>query len=123
MTLHQSVILLLGKRDTGRDEVDVWLADSPYSTCEATNVFQALEQISDFTVGQTPDVVFLHVDAIAAELEMLENMLLAANGDFHASVIAYSGHETQMQTNQEISGIGALARQLERLIPAGHDFN
>jgi len=122
-TLHQSVILLLGKRNTGRDEVDVWLEDSPYSTCEATNVFQALEQISDFTVGQTPDVVFLHVDAIAAELEMLENMLLSANGDFHASVIAYSGHETLKQPNQDISGIGALASQLERLIPVGHDCN
>src|SRR5436190_22285042 len=109
-TLHQTVILLLGKRLTSQDEVDAWLAQSPYSTCEASNVFHALEQISDFTVGETPDVVFLHVDGIEAELEMLENMLLAANGDFHASVIAYPGRETPVQT----SGLVGLASQLER---------
>lgn len=102
--------------------MDAWLAESPYSTCEATNAFHALEQISDFTVGETPDVVILHVDRMEAELEMLETMLLAAKGDFHASVIAYSTPESQRQPNYT-SGLGDLARQLERLIPAGHHFN
>ena len=105
------------------DEVDAWLEKSGYSTCEATNVFQALEQVSDFTVGTTPDVVFLHVDRIEAELAMLEHILLTANGDFHASVIAFPGQETQKQINHDTSGLGALARQLERLIPAGPQVN
>ena len=121
-TLHQPVILLLGKRMNSQDEVDTWLEESPYSICEATNVFQALEQVSDFTVGKTPDVVFLHVDRIEADLAMLENILLAANGDFHASVIAYSRPEEQRITN-DTSGLGSLAQQLERLIPADHLCN
>ena len=119
-TLHQPVILLLGKRRTNRDAVDTWLAESPYSTCEAKNVFHALEQISDFTMGETPDVVFLHVDRMDAELAMLENMLLCAD-DFHASVLAYPDHEKHTSTN--LDDVGALASQLERLIPAGHHVN
>jgi hypothetical protein len=122
-TLHQPVILLLGKRRASQDEVDLWLAESRYSIFEATNVFQALEQISDFTVGEAPDVVFLHVDRMDAELEMLENILLASAADFHASVITYSGNDTQRRTNHDTSGLGALARQLELLIPAGPHVN
>jgi len=121
-TLHQPVILLLGKRVTSQDEVDAWLEESPYSICEATNVFQALEQISDFTVGKTPDVVYLHVDRLEADLEMLEHMLLGANGNLHASVIAYSSPEAQKITS-DTSGLGSLARQLERLIPTDHLCN
>jgi hypothetical protein len=122
-TLHQPVILLLGKRRTTQDEVDTWLAASRYSTCEATNVFQALEQISDFTVGETPDVVLLHVDPMDGELEMLETMLLTENGDFHASVIAFPDPDKQSLTSHDTSGVGALARKLERLIPASTHVN
>jgi hypothetical protein len=121
-TLHQPVILLLGKR-TNQDEVDTWLEKSRFSTCEATDVFQVLEQISDFTVDKTPDVVFVHVDRMEAELEMLEKMLRASDGDFHASVIAYSGNESQRLTNHDTLGLVALSRQLERLIPAGSQHN
>lgn len=113
-TQHLPVILLLGKRMTSGDEVDAWLAKSPYSTCEATNVFQALEEISDFTVGTSPDVVFLHVDMLQKELEMLKNMLDTSTGDVHASVIAFP-----CQDQRQDSGLKVLAQQLERLIPDG----
>jgi PleD family two-component response regulator len=122
-TFHQPVILLIGKRRANQDEVDLWLAQSGYSIYEATNVFQALEQISDFTVGETPDVVFLHLDMKEAELKTLENMLLASEGDFHASVITYSSNESQRLTNHDTSGLGDLARQLKRLIPADPHVN
>ena len=113
-TQHLPVILLLGKRRPNHDEIDQWLADSRYSTCEATNVFQALEEISDFTVGASPDVVFLHVDRLQNELEMLENMLDTSSGDVHASIIAFPEKGSFPD-----SGLGLLARQLERLIPEG----
>jgi hypothetical protein len=58
-----------------------------------------------------------------AELEMLEKMLVAADGDFRASVIAYSGNESQRLTNHDTLGLVALSRQLERLIPSGSQHN
>jgi hypothetical protein len=115
---HLPVILLLGKRRPNHDEIDQWLAESRYSTCEATNVFQALEEISDFTVGECPDVVFLHVDRLQNELELLENMLDTSAGNVHASVIAFPG-----QGPLRDSSIGVLAKQLERLIPEGPHAN
>jgi hypothetical protein len=113
-TQHLPVILLLGKRRPNHDEVDAWLAKCPYSTCEATDVFQALEEISDFTVGASPDVVFLHVDTLQKELEMLESMLDTSAGNVHASVIAFPG-----QDQRPDGSLHALAQQLERLIPDG----
>jgi len=109
---------LLGKRGPNQDEVDQWLAESHYSTCEATNVFQALEEISDFTVGESPDVVFLRVDRLQNDLKMLEQMLDTSTGDVHASVIAFPEKGSLPD-----SGLGILARQLERLIPRGPHAN
>ena len=117
-TQHLPVILLLGKRRSSHDEVDEWLAGSQYSTCEALNVFQALEEISDFTVGSSPDVVFLHVDRLQTELEVLKNMLDACAGDVHASVIAFADRGALPESN-----VSFLAQQLEKLIPEGPRAN
>ncbi|MEO8573491.1 MAG: hypothetical protein ABI481_05950 [Pyrinomonadaceae bacterium] len=117
-TQHHPVILLLGKRLKTNDEVDSWLAESRYSAHEATDVFQALEDISDFTVRDTPDVVYLHVDRVDSEMAMLERMLATAVGDSCASVIAYPerGEKGEQTSSDRFVG---LARQLDKLIPAG----
>lgn len=113
-TQHLPVILVLGKRKNNHDEVDEWLAESRYSTHEAKDVFQALEQVSDFTVRESPDVVYLHVDRMETELAMLEHMLVSAAGEPCASVVAFSDQES---TGTYGSGFVGLERQLERLIP------
>ena len=115
-TPHHPVILLLGKRLKTNDEVDAWLAESRYSAYEATDVFQALEQISDFTVRETPDVVYLHVDRLDSELAMLESMLGTTVGDSCASVIAYSDKDERSE-NTNCDRFVGLARQLDKLIP------
>ncbi len=112
-TNHLPVILLLGRRNSN-DEIDTWLEKSRYSTSEATDVFQAIEQISDFTVESAPDVVFLHVERLQAERETLEKMLSTSAGAFCASVVTFSDHGTRFD-----SGFGVLAKQLDQLIPGG----
>ena len=118
-TQHHPVILLLAKRLKTDDEVDAWLAESRYSAHEATDVFQALEQISDFTVRDTPDVVYLHVDRLESEMAMLESMLSSTAGDSFASVIAYSDKEDRSE-NPGCDRFVGLARQLDKLIPESH---
>ena len=110
-TKHLPVILLLGKRKS-QDAVDKWLAESRYLTHEASDVFQALEQISDFTVRDTLDVVFLHVDRLDDELHMLETMLESSENPC-ASVLAFSD---QARNSLYDSGLPGLERQLDRLI-------
>jgi len=120
-TQHLPVILLLGRRSKSHDEVDTWLAESRYSTHEANDVFQALEQVSDFTVRDTPDVVFLHVDSLDVEREMLEHMLFSAVGEPCASIIAFS--ENEPRTGAYAGGLVGLERQLDRLIPHSQQVN
>src|SRR5919112_648617 len=115
-TAHHPVILLLGKRLKTNDEVDAWLAESRYSAHEATDVFQALEHISDFTVRETPDVVYLHVERLESEMAMLESMLATTMGDSCASVIAYPDKEERSGQSGTDRFVG-LARQLDKLIP------
>ncbi|MEP6703945.1 MAG: hypothetical protein ABJB34_03990 [Acidobacteriota bacterium] len=111
---HQPVILLLGKGVKTNDEVDAWLAESRYSAHEAADVFHVMEQISDFTVRDTPEVVYLHVDGIEGELAILECMLATTAGDSSASIIAFPGTERSSSDPFVV-----LARQLDKLIPDG----
>ena len=121
-TQHLPVILLLGKRKKTNDDVDMWLAASRYSTHEASDVFHALEHVSDFTVRDTTDVVYLHVDRLESELKMLESMLTTTAGDSCASVIAFPDVETRSDY-PSTDRLGGLARQLDSLIPASPHVN
>jgi hypothetical protein len=121
-TQHLPVILLLGKRMGAEDDVDRWLENSRFSAHEATNVFQALEDISDFTVRDVPDVVYCHVDPIEADMQMLRNMLLTTAGDSCASVLAFPDNEP-LSDYAKAERLGGLERSLDRLIPSGPQIN
>jgi hypothetical protein len=121
-TQHLPVILLLGKRMKTNDDVDRWLENSRFSAHEATNVFQALEDISDFTVRDVPDVVYCHVDRIDAEMQMLQTMLLTTAGDSCASVLAFPDSEPQSEFGKA-ERLGGLERTLDRLIPCSPQVN
>jgi hypothetical protein len=123
ITHHLPVVLLLGERAASHDAVDEWLAKSRFSTREAASVFQVLEQISDFTVDDTPDVVFVHVDPLDAEIEMLERMLISSEGDLGTCVIAFSEDQTRGHSTHGVTGLHALAQRLDRLIPSSEHIN
>ena len=45
------------------DSVCKWFEDSPFNSYEASDVMEALEEISDFTVQSPPDVILLKIEA------------------------------------------------------------
>src|SRR5687767_524270 len=102
---HNPVIVLLDSQRSDTDEIDLWLAQSRYSTYEAISIFNVLEQISDFTVRDTPEVVYLHVDGGEAERRVLEEMLPAYSTETSISVIAVP----ESSPRQEISSESMLA--------------
>lgn len=117
-TPHPPVILLLGKRTSSNDCFDEWLAASRYSTCEAADVFQALEQISDFTQGARPDVVFLHLDSDTSELEFMHTLVATASDDPSIPVIDLMTEGPTQQTTEDLeAAIAGLASQLDKFIP------
>ena len=107
---HPPVILLLGTRKGNK--VDLWLERSRYSTAEVADAFQALEQISDFTVRDTPDVIFLHVDSIAKEREFLQTIVATDSNEPDVPIIGFSDDDMFGEDK-----ILALANRLGQLIP------
>lgn len=108
------VIVLLDKQASGeRTEIREWFEHSRFSTCEATDVFEALEQLSDFTIETRPDVVLLNVDCCDDELSIVENV-----SDMPVVTITNS-----QRANDNLAGkyfddnIGRMASQLDKLIP------
>src|SRR5215213_10478061 len=113
---HPPVILLLGTRKDNK--VDRWLEGSRFTTAEVADAFQALEQISDFTVRNTPDVIFLHVDSIATELEFLKTIVATDSNEHDVPIIGF--------TDDEVMGddkLHALASRLGQLIPQQNAMN
>ena len=102
---HVPVIVLLDKQVSGeRTEIREWFAHSRFSMCEATNVFEALEQLSDFTIEERPDVVLLNVDCCDDQLSMVEDVS-------EVPVVAFG---TGRYFNADM---GRMASRLNELIP------
>ena len=110
---HPPVILLLGKRTGKADRYDEWLASSRYSACEASDVFHALEHLSDFTTEHRPDVVFVHVDSRAADRAFVQS-LVATTGDTVVPIIDLASGGPTDNPDEVMAG---LASQLDKFIP------
>jgi hypothetical protein len=114
---HPPVILLLGRRTPTNRPVDEWLAASRYCVSEATDVFQALEQLSDFTLRDRPDVVFLHVDSDTSDLEFIQTLIATAEGEPDVPVINFADGAMVQDESEFEKALAGLACQLDKFIP------
>jgi len=72
---HTPVIVLMDKETAGEhSQIRRWLEDSRFATFEASNVFDALEQLSDFTIKSRPDVVLVDVECCDDEMPIMKNV-------------------------------------------------
>jgi len=114
---HSPVILLLAKQSYASDPLDLWLENSPYRAWKASDVFQLLDQMSDYTVRRRPDVVFMHVGASLEEQDFARSLIQAGTIESEVRVIdlvTASGSQGQSDIDDTIS---VLANQLDRFIP------
>jgi len=111
---HVPVIVLLDKQASSeRMQIREWFENSRFATFETTNVFDALEQLSDFTMETRPDVVLLNVDCSENEMSIVENVS-------ELPVVAFrnSGSSNSVRTGKYFnSNIGEMASRLNELIP------
>ena len=114
---HPPVILLLGERTRGSDLVDRWLAESRYSAIEAADVFQALEQISDFTLRDRPDVVFMHVDSIANGLDFVQTIVTTSADEPDVPIIDFADGPVARNADEFEKALAGLACRLDEFIP------
>ena len=117
---HPPVILLLGKRSAVSDPVDAWLAKSRYSAFEAADPFQALEQISDFTLAERPDVIFLHVDSVADDFDFMRSLVTTSADEPDVPIIDFAESSSAKCAEDFEKAIEGLACKLDEYIPR-HD--
>ncbi len=115
---HPPVILLLGERTSSHDYFHAWLAASRYSAFEAADVFQALERVSDFTLRERPDVIYLHLDSIAADRDFMQTLVATGAGEPDVPIIDFVSVAPKGQSDKDFEqALARLSRQLDQFIP------
>ena len=90
-TTHQPVILLLdGSPSADNKFIKRWFQKSRFVTCEASDILQALEEISDFTNFQRPDVVLLEVASMPDDFQVIKRMTQTHPGQNELLIFAFS---------------------------------
>lgn len=108
-------VIVLMDKDSSNDQAMIrqWFEDSRFATCEVSNVFDALEQLSDFTIKSRPDVVLLDVDSCEDELPLLREVS-------DLPVMALSGKAASRNSSGAKSyygSFGQVVSQLDEMIP------
>jgi DNA-binding response OmpR family regulator len=110
---NMPVIVLMDK-ESSSDQAMIrqWFEDSRFSTCESSNVFEALEQLSDFTIGSRPDVVLLDVDCCDDQLPIVREVS-------DLPVMALSGKDAVRGRKPDYShaSFGQVVSRLNELFP------
>jgi len=52
-----------------------WVEQSPYNSCEAHDIFEAIEEMADFTMEFRPEVIVLDADCCEEEAETVMHTL------------------------------------------------
>jgi hypothetical protein len=92
-TPHQTAIVLLDKKSADNVFIKDWFEKSPFMTNEIANIFQVLEDISDFTVRSRPDIILVEVDSLQQDFVTIQRMIdfLAGEKNFPIFALSESG--------------------------------
>lgn len=87
---HQSIILLVEECSKENGLIKDWLESNNFSTRETTNVYDALDEISDFTIDRCPDVFMLPVSSPANDFATVEELvqIYSESGDIFVATFS-----------------------------------
>jgi DNA-binding response OmpR family regulator len=73
---YSPVVVMVEREETG-DGVAAreWVEQSAYNSCEAHDIFEAIEEMADFTMEFRPDVIVLDADCCEDEAEAVVHTL------------------------------------------------
>jgi hypothetical protein len=73
---YSPVVVMVEREDTGDGQVArEWVEQSSYNSCEAHDVFEAIEEMADFTMPFRPEVIVLDADCCEDEAEAVVHTL------------------------------------------------
>jgi hypothetical protein len=116
---HQSVILLLdGNTSADNKFIKNWFQESRFLTSEATDIFQALEEIADFTTPQRPQVILLEVLSIPDDFQTIKRVTQTFAGHTGLPIFAFSENGKIVNDRECFEGnLAQLTEKLDGLIP------
>lgn len=83
-----------------RNALAEWLSNSRFSSCDAVDIFEAIEEIADFTVRKCPDVIVLNYEPGSQNMDLVRSV-------FGSEVIKFSNK----------GDLSAVVERLDTLIP------
>jgi len=83
------------------------------------DVFDALNGISDFTLGPRPDVVFVTVDSVTDSFQLLSTLFRQSDeGELEFPIFALSGCDPEMEDCDVFEGsLAQITAKLEEIVP------
>lgn len=88
-----------------------WLENSPFSACNAVDIFDAINEIADFTVKERPDVIVLDTEACHENLSLLRSV-------FQTEILKLSQNRPRPNARDCFEGdLAAVTDRLKKLIP------
>jgi DNA-binding response OmpR family regulator len=95
-----------------------WLASSGFLSCDAVDVFDAVEEIADFTVGECPDVIVLDVDCCSEKADLLRTIMRSGRNE--PSILTYTRESTLAKKGLDLTALSARLNTLITQRRAAH---
>lgn len=119
---HPQAILLLDSRSkTENGTIRKWFRDSRFATFEADCPLDIIEEISDYTLGERPDVYLVEVDSFADELDSILEFTQPIDSEHRIPVFAVAEHGKCPKLDDCIVGdLEEVKHCLDTMIPASN---
>jgi len=117
-------VIFLCEKTAGNYQLKKWFEESRFLTSEATDIFQALEEISDFTVSRSPDVILLEVGSLAEELFTIREAVQIFSDEGNIPIFALTDKGKTINDDECFEGsFTKLTAELDRVIPERANFH
>jgi hypothetical protein len=87
-------VLLVDRKTSAKDDIQKWLNRNGLVAWFANDVSHAIEELSDYTVHDRPDVVMLEVAFLADSFEALESMFNMSASEDEITVLGFAGEQS-----------------------------
>jgi hypothetical protein len=112
------VLLLLDSQGGDNSLVKMWFEKSRFQTAQFEDVFQVLEELSDFTVRRSPDVIILEVASFLNNFSSVAEIIQTLPADSKVPIFSSSEFGSFSDFDGSFKGdLNQLNIELEKIIP------
>jgi CheY-like chemotaxis protein len=117
MSGQQPVILLIDSDERENCILRQWLEETDVSTHETADVFEAIEEINDFTMRRCPDLILLEVESDAQD--SVKELFLVSSGEGEIPIFSFCSKSAagQNRANSQAAILSQLKARFNKVPP------